>query len=78
MEPLRYACCFCGDEIAPSKVDPCAVLVIGNWQSPVIEEQAEQQFFCHLACFKRAIRSNVPVGIEEILADIPESSPSAG
>ena len=54
------------------------VVLIGNWQSPVVEEQAEQQFFCHIACFKKAIGSHAPVEIEEMLADPLGNNPSAG
>jgi hypothetical protein len=41
------------------------VVLIGNWQQPE-SEQAEQQFFCHLVCFKKAVERYAPVEIEEL------------
>jgi hypothetical protein len=71
MKKLEYQCCFCGEGIGESAVDPCAIVLIGNWLSPV-EKQAEQQFFCHVACFKEAMWPNVPVDIERLVADKQE------
>jgi hypothetical protein len=68
MAKLKYQCCFCGQGISESAVDPCAIVLVGNWQSPE-PEQAEQQFFCHVACFKKAMWPNVPVEIEELVSD---------
>lgn len=70
MKKLQYACCFCGEGIGDSaerfhRLDPCAVVLIGNWQQPEAE-QAEQQFFCHLSCFKKAVEGKSPVEIEEL------------
>lgn len=78
MTDLVYACCFCEGSIASTNVDPCALALVGNWRSPMVEERAEQQFFCHIACFRKAIRSNVPVAIEEMVADTLGNKPSAG
>jgi hypothetical protein len=33
-------------------------------------KQVEQQFYCHLSCFKSRMWHNVPVDIEELAADI--------
>ena len=41
-------CCFCGEPIAPSDVDPCHVTITtagDKWQV----------WFCHAACFKSHI-----------------------
>jgi hypothetical protein len=65
---LQYQCCLCGAGVEKSsdghgQVDPCAILLIANWSKPEAE-QASQQFFCHLACFKKTVWHNVPVGVE--------------
>ena len=41
-------CCFCGDQIEPTAIDPCRVQVTtesGKWQV----------WYCHAACFKKRI-----------------------
>ena len=73
MEDLQFQCCFCGEGVSRSfakdeRLDPCAVVLIGNWQGPE-DEQVTQQFFCHLSCFKKAMYPNVPVGIEDLADD---------
>jgi hypothetical protein len=70
MKKLQFQCCFCGEGIGDSlerfhRLDPCAVVLIGNWRQPE-SEQAEQQFFCHLACFKKAVEAHAPVEIEKL------------
>lgn len=67
MKELKFQCCFCGEGIAETSTDPCAVILVANWRSPQ-SEQAEQQYFCHLACFKKTC-PDVPVEVEELLAD---------
>lgn len=64
----RYSCCFCGEAISQTAVDPCAVVIIGNWAASE-PEQAAQQFFCHVACFRKAVRSDRYVEIEDLVAD---------
>jgi hypothetical protein len=68
MTKLQCQCCLCGKAITRNTVDPCAIVLIGNWAGPE-SEQAGQQFFCHVDCFKRAVWSNVPVEIEGLVAD---------
>jgi hypothetical protein len=68
VDDLQYQCCLCGDGIEKSaegdgQVDPCAIVLIANWSKPEAE-QASQQFFCHLACFKKTVWHNVPVDVE--------------
>lgn len=70
MKRLEFQCCLCGEGIGTSlekwhRLDPCAVVLIGNWQQPE-SEQAEQQFFCHLVCFRRAVEVHAPVEIEQL------------
>jgi hypothetical protein len=41
-------CCFCAEQIAHSKIDPCRLTVEteqGKWQT----------WFCHAACFKERL-----------------------
>jgi hypothetical protein len=46
-------------------LDPCAVLLIGNWQAAE-SEQLTQQFFCHVACFKSKMLDPTYLVIEEM------------
>ena len=59
MSSLSYQCCFCGQAVSfaegtTSRLDPCALVLIGNCAAPEAQ-QLSQQFFCHLECFKRRI-----------------------
>ena len=68
---FELQCCFCGDAITESSdnmLDPCALVVIGNWKRTA-QEQVEQQYFCHLECFKRQVESHAPVDLEELAAE---------
>ena len=41
-------CCFCGEQIKPTEIDPCRVQVTtesGKWQV----------WYCHAACFKQRL-----------------------
>lgn len=56
---LEFQCCFCGETVSDANrgsagLDPCALIVVANWSMP-LEKQKEQQFFCHLDCFRRAL-----------------------
>lgn len=53
-----YQCCFCGEDIESTEEDVTSLIVISNWDK---DEQADQQFFCHLQCFKRRVVENVPI-----------------
>jgi hypothetical protein len=72
-----YQCCFCGETINESAVDPCAIVLVGNWAAAAAE-QAEQQFFCHVACFKKAMWPNVPVEIERLVTETQGQSREQG
>ena len=59
---LTFQCCYCGAEIEEGEsrrhpLDPCAVVLIGNWKA-ADPEQLSQQFFCHMDCFRS--RLNAP------------------
>jgi hypothetical protein len=70
MREREYECCFCKKGIGPidghsHRMDPCALVIIGNWISPS-EQQLSQQYFCHIECFKAQIGEKNPLYIEEI------------
>lgn len=48
---IAFHCCFCGGTMPEEDESICAVILISNWTGPE-EEQLEQQFFCHPACFE--------------------------
>ena len=65
-----YQCCFCGKSVSAGDatahpLDPCAVMLVGNWCAPE-SQQLTQQFWCHLACFKRSIKDPHNLYIEEM------------
>ena len=65
-----YQCCFCGKSVsagdaAAHLLDPCAVVLVGNW-SAAESQQLTQQFWCHLACFKRSITNPDNLYIEDM------------
>jgi hypothetical protein len=67
---LKVQCCFCGEGIgdgAPSSplLDPCAVLLVGNWRAAE-SEQLSQQFFCHLACFRGKMLDPSNLALDDI------------
>lgn len=69
---FEFQCCFCGEGIGESAdkfhaLDPCAIILIANWQKSH-SEQAEQQYFCHLECFKRSVEAHAPVDVEDLAA----------
>lgn len=45
-------CCFCGQEIQPTAIDPCRVTV-------ATASERWQVWFCHGACFKERIPSDL-------------------
>ena len=71
---LRIVCCrpitpSCRSALQTRKqmrathpMDPCALVIIGNWISPP-EQQLPQQYFCHLECFKAQIGEKHPLYI---------------
>jgi hypothetical protein len=48
---IMYQCCFCHGEMPAAEAS--AVIVVTRWAHPQ-DEQAEQQWFCHLSCFEQA------------------------
>ena len=59
VKKLKYQCCFCGDSIQSGALDVCALVLIVRWEKePAV--QREQQFFCHVACFRKHAHDSVP------------------
>jgi hypothetical protein len=68
MKPLQFERSFCGEGIQRPKdapLDPCAVVLIGNWQAQE-SQQLSQQFFCHLECFRGKLSNSAYVSIDEM------------
>lgn len=62
---LKFMCCFCGKGIKSSKIDPCAINVMINFDKEK-EKQYSQDFFCHIECFKNRIAPMVSLYIEHL------------
>jgi hypothetical protein len=66
-ETIEYQCCFCDGTVSSqaksSLLDPCTVVLIAHFDEN-IENQKEQQFFCHFECFRKAA-PNVPFYIDQ-------------
>jgi len=63
-----YQCCFCGESIAPAGPDVGGLLYTTNIDRPV-EEQHDQQLWCHAACFKQHLHPSVPLYVLDLVAD---------
>lgn len=57
MKNSKYQCCFCGKKI---EFNITALLLITNYDKD-LDEQQEQQFFCHINCFKKKLNRNIPL-----------------
>ena len=51
---IMFQCCFCGETVPEQGAEPYE-LVLGT------EDDALQQFYCHLACLRRALHPSVPL-----------------
>ena len=47
-EQSTWLCCFCGDVIVISAVDPCSLVV-------TTRENNDQVWFCHSECFRKRL-----------------------
>jgi hypothetical protein len=70
MRTVEYQCCYCGEGIESGAdrrhaLDPCAVVLIGNWQAPE-PEQLSQQLFSHFECFRRHLSDPSYVDIDQM------------
>ena len=62
---IGYMCCFCGKTIESSPVDPCWVNVMINIDKEK-SKRYDQDFYCHIACFKSKIVPIVSLYIEHL------------
>jgi hypothetical protein len=57
---LGYQCCFCGETIAESYCDPCAVTVTLGANGPP-DGELTQSLYCHVACLRRSVHESVTI-----------------
>jgi hypothetical protein len=62
-DPRPYACCFCGDLIAPQKYDPVEIAI---WAPG---DQTPQGLFAHLTCLQSRLHKSVPLMMGPALED---------
>lgn len=55
---LNFTCCFCDNKIESNEIDPCDINILTNYDKPK-EKQANQTFWCHLECFRKALHSDL-------------------
>lgn len=48
---LGFTCCFCGEGIKSTDIDPCRVNVMGNYENST-KDSSSQDFYSHFDCFK--------------------------
>lgn len=51
-------CCFCGEDVISSSLDPCDITIATNWDREP-GERNDQFFWCHYKCFKKTLHSDV-------------------
>jgi len=57
---LYYQCCICKETVnkeSASSLDPCSLILASNIDQPR-DDQKEQEFFCHLECFRRLVNND--------------------
>jgi hypothetical protein len=57
---LDCQCCICKetvDEESATSLDPCGLILVSNIDLPR-DDQKEQEFFCHLECFRRLVNND--------------------
>lgn len=55
-----YQCCICKETVTSdvaSPLDPCSLILVSNIDRPR-DDQKEQEFFCHLDCFRQLINND--------------------
>lgn len=57
-EKTGHQCCFCGESIVSSNVNPCDINILTNWNKSV-KKQNNQTFWCHLDCFREKLHPSV-------------------
>lgn len=58
IKQLNFDCCFCDNNIKLSTVDPCNISILINIDKDK-KKQYNQNFWCHLACFRKILHANI-------------------
>jgi hypothetical protein len=64
---VDYQCCICKKTVnseSPSSLDPGGLILVSNIDLPR-NDQKEQEFFCHLECFRRLVKNDGTMYIME-------------
>lgn len=57
---MKVICCFCGDEISKTEMDPLIIEIRSDGSDEEYREGV-QSFHCHAACFEKQLYGkNVP------------------
>jgi hypothetical protein len=64
----EYQCCFCGESIEPRGPDVGGLLYTTNIDRPV-DEQHDQQLWCHAAHLKQRLHPSVPLYILDLATE---------
>jgi hypothetical protein len=51
-------CCFCNESIKITKIDPCDINIMTNWDEPQGKKK-DQTFWCHYECFRNKMHTDV-------------------
>ena len=58
MKIIQYRCCFCDQMIESTKIDPCDLNILINYDKPK-DQQDNQTFWCHIECFRKNLHENI-------------------
>ncbi|HEV2601049.1 MAG TPA: hypothetical protein VGT41_02005 [Candidatus Babeliales bacterium] len=56
-ESLKFQCCFCEEDLAPSPCDPCCLNVVINIDKEQ-DKMRNQFFWCHLECINNQLAAS--------------------
>ena len=66
----NFACCFCGDTIAPQSPDVGSILYTTN-RDKTPDLQHSQELFCHTKCLQRRLHPSAALGVLSLLSNEP-------
>lgn len=53
-----FSCCICDKSIESTDINPCIINIMTNWdKSP--KAQHNQNFWCHLECFRSILHNDI-------------------
>lgn len=58
MNTLSFECCFCGEGIKSTNIDPCDLSILTNIDKSK-DIQEEQVFYCHIVCFQNNLHEEM-------------------